>query len=112
MTNYILQEPDTSPLAFFIVLGSLSGVVFILYMIPPYFWLENKLYIFLSLVPAVIVYIMTIYVVSYGGSDLKILNPGVYLISLSVFLMFFGMAIFVDYGIDLLMAYGKTRIQL
>ena len=62
----------------------------------------NKLYLILSAVPSVIAFAFSIYMASYGKDGLQILNPGVYLISLLVFSMFFGMAVLLDYGFDVI----------
>ena len=103
-TNYVLGETGSDTLAFFIVLVLLSCLVFILFQVPSEIYLENKWYLILSAVPSVIAFAFSIYMASYGKNGLQILNPGVYLISLLVFSMFFGMAVLLDYGFDVIIA--------
>ena len=101
-TNYVLGDTGSDTLAFFIVLVLLLCLVFILFQVPPDIYLENKLYLILSMIPSIIAFAFSIYMASYGKVGLQILNPGVYLISLLVFSMFFGVAVLLDYGFDVI----------
>lgn len=97
-TDYVLRETGSEPLAFIIVLVLLSFLIFMLFQVPRDIYLDNKLYLILSLIPSVIAFAYSIYMASYGKDGLQIFNPGVYLISLLVFSVFFGMAVLLDYG--------------
>ena len=99
-SNYVLREPGSSPLAFIVVLLLLACLIFILFKIPVDLYIKNKWYLVLSLIPAVIAFLMSLYMASYGRDAIQILHPGVYLISLVVFSGFFGAAVLFNYLVE------------
>ena len=95
--EYLISEPDTSPLAFFIILGSLCGLLYLGYKFVIGIILSHKLYLYISLVPAIIIFVMSVFMASYG-SGLKLFNPGVYLVAVLTFLLTFCVLIGFEYG--------------
>ncbi len=102
VTEYVLRDTSSNPLAFILVLALLSCLVFLLFQVPHDIYMNRKLFLILSLVPSAIAFVFSIYMASYGMNGWKILNPGVYLITLLVFSGFFFIPVLIGYGFDLI----------